>query len=80
MKNSKWTRIDREHKLSLVTKIGKPSEGWILKTYAKFYEDLTDRVKDDERRRKSSLDGIGIEIGKRWVTINGQWHSRKSMY
>lgn len=63
-KNSKWTRIDREHKLSLVTKIGKPSEGWILKTYAKFYEDLTDRVKDDERRRKSSLDGIGIEIGK----------------
>lgn len=60
----KWTKIDREHKLSFVTKIGKPSEGWTLKTYAKFYEDLTDKVKDDERKRKTSLDGLGIEIGK----------------
>ena len=63
-KDSKWTKIDREHKLSFVTKIGKPSEGWTLKTYAKFYEDLTDKVKDDERKRKTSLDGLGIEIGK----------------
>lgn len=66
--NSKheWGKIDREHKLSLVTKIGKPSEGWTLKTYAKFYEDLTGEVNQSsaERARKSSLDGLGIEIGK----------------
>lgn len=63
-RNKKWTKTDREHKVSVVTKLGRPSEGWTLKTYAKFYEDLTDKVKDDERRRKSSLDGLGIEIGK----------------
>lgn len=58
-------KTEREHKLSLVTKIGKPSEGWTLKTYAKFYEDLTGEVnQSEERRRKSSLDGLGIEIGK----------------
>ncbi len=61
-----WGKVDREHKISLVTKIGKPSEGWTLKTYAKFYEDLTGKIKQssDERARKSSLDGLGIEIGK----------------
>lgn len=65
-RSSKWTKTDREHKLSLVTKIGKPSEGWTLKTYAKFYEDLTGEVNQSsaERARKSSLDGLGIEIGK----------------
>lgn len=65
-KGSKWGKIDREHKISLVTKLGKPSEGWTIKTYAKFYEDLTGEVKQssDERARKSSLDGLGIEIGK----------------
>lgn len=64
-RSSKWTKTEREHKLSLVTKIGKPSEGWTLKTYAKFYEDLTGEVnQSEERRRKSSLDGLGIEIGK----------------
>lgn len=65
-RNKKWGKVDREHKISLVTKIGKPSEGWTLKTYAKFYEDLTGEIKQssDERARKSSLDGLGIEIGK----------------
>lgn len=63
-KDSKWSRTDREHKISLVSKFGKPSEGWIFKTYAKFYEDLTGAVKSSETARKSSLDGIGIEVGK----------------
>lgn len=63
--NKKWGKTDREHKLSLVTRLGKPSEGWTLKTYAKFYEDLTGAVdKSGERARKSSLDGLGVEIGK----------------
>lgn len=66
VKAKEWGKVDREHKISLVTKIGKPSEGWTLKTYAKFYEDLTGEIKQssDERARKSSLDGLGIEIGK----------------
>ncbi|WP_291256009.1 hypothetical protein [Fusobacterium sp.] len=65
-RNKKWGKVDREHKISLVTKIGKPSEGWTLKTYAKFYEDLKGEIKQssNERARKSSLDGLGIEIGK----------------
>lgn len=66
VKAKEWGKVDREHKISLVTKIGKPSEGWTLKTYAKFYEDLKGEIKQssDERARKSSLDGLGIEIGK----------------
>ena len=61
-----WGKVDREHKISLVTKIGKPSEGWTLKTYAKFYEDLKGEIKQssNERARKSSLDGLGVAIGK----------------
>lgn len=61
--NKKWSKTDREHKISLITKIGKPSEGWTLKTYAKFYEDLKEKT-DTTKTRKSSLDGLGVEIGK----------------
>ena len=62
-KSRKWEKTDREHKISLVTRFGQPSEGWSFKTYAKFYEDLTDRVRRSEKK-KGSLDGIGVEIGK----------------
>lgn len=58
-----WGKTDREHKISLVTRFGQPSEGWSFKTYAKFYENLTDSV-NNSGRGKSALDGIGIEVGK----------------
>lgn len=59
---SKWNKIDREHKVSLMAKIGKPSQGWNIRTYAKFYENYND--KSAENRNKKSLDGLGIEIGR----------------
>ena len=59
----KWKKIDREHKISLHAKIGKPSEGWEIKTYGKFYENLNDTYKAQHRKKKA-LDGIGVEIGK----------------
>lgn len=58
-----WKKIDREHKISLHAKIGKPSEGWEIKTYGKFYENLNDDYKNIHRKKKA-LDGIGVEIGK----------------
>lgn len=61
--NKEWTRLDREHKLSFVGKIGKPSEGWSLKTYIKAYENFIDK-KNSIDKRKKAIDGIGIEIGK----------------
>ena len=45
-----------------MAKAGKPSEGWNVKTYAKFYENFKDT--SNKNRRKSSLDGLGVEIGK----------------
>lgn len=59
---NKWNKIDREHKVSLLAKIGKPSQGWNIRTYAKFYENYND--KSEENRNKRSLDGLGIEIGR----------------
>lgn len=58
-----WEKKSREHELSVFAKIGKPSEGWKIKTYAKFYDNLVDK-KDMEANRKKSLDGLGVEIGK----------------
>ena len=55
----KWRKTDREHKISLVTRFGQPSEGWSFKTYAKLYENLLDK-----NEGKRSLDGIGVEVGK----------------
>ncbi len=57
-----WDKLNREHKVSLMAKGGKPSEGWNVKTYAKFYENFKDT--SNKNRRKSSLDGLGVEIGK----------------
>lgn len=57
-----WDKLNREHKVSLMAKVGKPSEGWNVKTYAKFYENFKDT--SNKNRRKSSLDGLGVEIGK----------------
>lgn len=63
--NSKysWKKKNREHQISLYGKAGRPSESWKVKTYAKFYENLLDKVNED-RKHKKALDGIGIEIGK----------------
>lgn len=60
--NKVWNKTDREHKVSLMARIGKPSEGWTLKTYAKFYENLKDP--QNRNRGKGALDGLGVEIGK----------------
>lgn len=63
--NSKysWKKKNREHQISLYGKVGRPSKSWKVKTYAKFYENLLDKVNED-RKHKKALDGIGIEIGK----------------
>ena len=58
-----WDKIDREHKISLHAKVGKPSNGWEVKTYGKFYENLNDDYKV-AHRKKRALDGIGVEVGK----------------
>lgn len=61
--NYTWQKNSREHELSVYAKIGKPSEGWKIKTYAKFYENLADKSSATANRKKS-LDGVGIEVGK----------------
>lgn len=61
--NYEWQKKKREHELSVYTKIGKPSQGWKVKTYTKFYENLADKT-EAAANRKKSLDGVGIEIGK----------------
>ena len=61
--NYEWGKNSREHELSIYAKIGKPSQGWKVKTYAKFYENLADKASATANRKKS-LDGIGVEIGK----------------
>lgn len=58
-----WKKKNREHQISLYGKMGKPSESWKVKTYAKFYENLLDKVNAD-KKHKRALDGIGVEIGK----------------
>lgn len=58
-----WTKKNREHEFSTYAKIGKPSEGWKIKTYAKIYDNLEE--KDQLRtNKKKSLDGVGIELAK----------------
>ena len=58
---SSWRDYEKDHKVSLHAKIGRPSEGWRLKTYAKFYDGLKGTTTTDKRKR---MDGIGVEIGK----------------
>lgn len=58
-----WAKKNREHEFSTYAKIGKPSEGWKIKTYAKIYDNLEEK-EELRTNRKKSLDGVGIEIGK----------------
>lgn len=58
-----WRKKNREHQVSLYAKVGKPSNSWRVKTYAKFYENLLDKVNEDQKNKRP-LDGIGVEIGK----------------
>jgi len=58
----KWSKDTKEHELSVYAKIGKPSQGWKIKTYAMFYDNKNDPT--SSRNRKRSLDSIGVEIGK----------------
>ena len=57
-----WQKNDTEHKVSLHLGIGKPSQGWEIKTYGTFYENFYDT--NQRKYRKHSLDEIGVEIGK----------------
>lgn len=60
-----WDKIDREHEVSLVAKVGKPSTAVNVKAYAEFYEDLKDKKNvSAQESRKASLDRFGIEVGK----------------
>ncbi|WP_319369965.1 hypothetical protein [uncultured Ilyobacter sp.] len=54
-----WSETDRDHELSLSAKVGKPSEGWRVKTFVRLNESLSG---DDSNRK--TLDGIGVELGK----------------
>jgi len=58
----KWSKDTKEHEISILAKIGKPSQGWKIKTYAMFYDNKNDTV--SSRNRKKTLDSIGVEIGK----------------
>lgn len=58
-----WKKKNREHQISLYGKVGEPSRSWKVKTYAKFYENLLDKVNADHKNKRA-LDGIGVEIGK----------------
>lgn len=60
--NSPWQVTEREHEFSFHTKLGKPSEGWRLKTYIEFYDNIDTSYGDGTGRR--FFDGIGVEIGK----------------
>jgi hypothetical protein len=60
---TKWNKIDREHKISFHAKIGKPSQGWEVKTYGKFYENINERL-NANNKKKNALEGMGVEIGK----------------
>ena len=60
--NYYWAKDSKEHEFSLYAKIGKPSQGWKLKTYTMFYENKNDPT--GRLHRKKSLDSIGIEIGR----------------
>ena len=57
-----WKVTEREHEFSFHTKLGKPSEGWRLKTYIEFYDNIDGTYGDGTGRR--FFDGAGVEIGK----------------
>lgn len=57
-----WKVTEREHEFSFHTKFGRPSEGWRLKTYIEFYDNIDTAYGDGSGRR--FFDGIGVEVGK----------------
>ncbi|MDR1831300.1 MAG: hypothetical protein LBQ97_01030 [Fusobacteriaceae bacterium] len=57
-----WVKLDKEHKISLHAKIGKPSRGWEIKTYGHIYETRSQVL--NKHRKKGALEGLGVEIGK----------------
>ncbi|MEF9932952.1 MAG: hypothetical protein RR191_03155 [Cetobacterium sp.] len=60
-----WQDSEKEHEVSLHAKIGKPSEGWRVKTYVKFLDGLNGvQNTDTTDYGKKTLDGVGVEIGK----------------
>lgn len=58
-----WQDTEKEHQFSLQAKIGKPSEGWRIKNYIKFYDNLKGNQTGVNAGRRT-FDGIGVEIGK----------------
>ena len=61
-KPENWKVTEREHEFSFHTKLGRPSEGWRLKTYIEFYDNIDGDYGDGKGRR--FFDGVGVEIGK----------------
>ena len=57
-----WKTTEREHEFSFHVKLGKPSEGWRLRTYVQFYDNIDVPYGDGSGRR--FFDEAGVEIGK----------------
>lgn len=57
-----WKVTERDHEFSFHAKIGKPSEGWRLRTYVQFYDNIDVNYGDGSGRR--FFDEAGVEIGK----------------
>lgn len=62
-KGNVWEKKSREHELSVFAKVGKPSQGWKVKTYAKLYDNVSESSSNNDKRKRA-VDGVGIEIGK----------------
>lgn len=60
--NKQWKVTEREHEFSFHAKIGRPSEGWRLKSYVQFYDSKDTPYGDGSGRR--FFDEAGVEIGK----------------
>ena len=60
--NRQWKVTEREHEFSFHAKIGRPSEGWRLKSYVQFYDSKDTPYGDGSGRR--FFDEAGVEIGK----------------
>lgn len=60
--NRQWKVTEREHEFSFHAKIGRPSEGWRLKSYVQFYDNIDGTYGDGSGRR--FFDEAGVEIGK----------------
>lgn len=57
-----WKTTERDHELSFHIKLGKPSEGWRLRTYVQFYDNVDKTSEAGSGRRY--FDEAGVEIGK----------------